>query len=491
MIIDAEFQALIPALSTEEHALLEQSLLNEGCRDALVVWRDTLIDGHNRYALCQKHSIEYKTVERDFQDRNEALTWIIQNQLGRRNIADYTRGKLALRLESVIAAQAKARQKATQFGSETVLTNLSTPINTRAKLAKAADLSQGTIAKVKAIEANAPAVIKAAVEAEEISIHHAYKMTQALGTMKEQSPTLYEETVGRGYIMNLDGEDVALVDADPTLLRVQSVQHEFESIQRQKDAIERKQARRESRKQEREIAVKVAENTAAVAHTQYKQGDMVCVGDHILICADSASDAVIAYAAIHNYTFAFCDIPYNADVDEWDEDFSWKHDWLTRCIPFVAVTPGISSIQAFMRVTDMPYVWSTAVFISNGMTRGALGFGNWIYTALFGDRSKAHRNAQDIHTIAITGKLDDLGAKRQKPPAYLAWLFQLMTKEGERILDPFAGSGTSVIVAHELGRKCTAIEIDPVTFGGMVARIEKAVGLPAELVEWRRNGNAV
>lgn len=491
MIIDAEFQALIPALSTEEHALLEQSLLNEGCRDALVVWRDTLIDGHNRYALCQKHGIEYKTVERDFQDRNEALTWIIQNQLGRRNIAEYTRIKLAERLGVVIAEQAAARKKASQFGNDTVYQNSDKPIHTLKEVAKIADTSHDTVHKVRVIEANAPAAIKAAVEAEEISIHHAYKVTKAFQTMKKQNPKFYEETVERGYIMNLDGEDVALVDADETLLRVSSVQDEFESIQRQKDAIERKQARRESRKQEREIAVKVAENTAAVAHTQYKQGDMVCVGDHILICADSSSDAVITYAAVHAYTFAFCDIPYNSDVDEWDEDFSWKHDWLTRCIPFVAVTPGISSIQAFMRVTDMPYVWSTATFINNGMTRGALGFGNWIYTALFGDKSKAHRNAQDIHTISITGKLDDLGAKRQKPPAYLAWLFQLMTKESDRILDPFAGSGTSVIVAHELGRKCTAVEIDPVTFGGMVARIEKAVGLPAELVDWRGNGNRI
>jgi hypothetical protein len=47
--IDREFRSLIPPLRPEEHAGLEASLKAEGCRDALVVWRngkDVLLDGH-------------------------------------------------------------------------------------------------------------------------------------------------------------------------------------------------------------------------------------------------------------------------------------------------------------------------------------------------------------------------------------------------------------------------------------------------------------
>jgi len=95
--IDAEFRTLIPALSKDERAQLEASVLAEGCRDALVVWQGILLDGHNRYEICTAHSLPFETVEIDLPDREAAITWIINNQLGRRNLtpeqASYLRGK--------------------------------------------------------------------------------------------------------------------------------------------------------------------------------------------------------------------------------------------------------------------------------------------------------------------------------------------------------------------------------------------------------------
>jgi hypothetical protein len=57
--IDPEIQALIPPLTADELAQLEANLLDEGCRDRLVVWsaNGTLLDGHHRHALCQQHGI--------------------------------------------------------------------------------------------------------------------------------------------------------------------------------------------------------------------------------------------------------------------------------------------------------------------------------------------------------------------------------------------------------------------------------------------------
>ena len=68
--IDAEFKQLIPPLTQDERQGLEQSLKAEGCRDALVVWGDILIDGHNRYEICQKYSIPFQTVQKDFKSRD-------------------------------------------------------------------------------------------------------------------------------------------------------------------------------------------------------------------------------------------------------------------------------------------------------------------------------------------------------------------------------------------------------------------------------------
>ena len=59
--IRTEFQNLIPPLSLEELNGLEDSIKKEGCRDPLVVWNNTIIDGHHRYAICTKHNIPFNT----------------------------------------------------------------------------------------------------------------------------------------------------------------------------------------------------------------------------------------------------------------------------------------------------------------------------------------------------------------------------------------------------------------------------------------------
>jgi ParB family chromosome partitioning protein len=88
VLIDAEFRTLIPPLAPEEFKALEESILAEGCRDAIVVWKEkgVVLDGHNRYDICVKHGIPYRTFEKPLVDRDEAILWIIDNQLGRRNL---------------------------------------------------------------------------------------------------------------------------------------------------------------------------------------------------------------------------------------------------------------------------------------------------------------------------------------------------------------------------------------------------------------------
>ena len=86
IIIDEEFKALLPALDEDTYSMLEENLLQNGCRDSIVLWGDILIDGHNRYKICSKHGIEFNTINRDFTSREEALIWIISTQVSRRNL---------------------------------------------------------------------------------------------------------------------------------------------------------------------------------------------------------------------------------------------------------------------------------------------------------------------------------------------------------------------------------------------------------------------
>jgi hypothetical protein len=48
----------------------------------------------------------------------------------------------------------------------------------------------------------------------------------------------------------------------------------------------------------------------------------------------------------------------------------------------------------------------------------------------------------------------------QKSVALMTWLVQLITAEGQTVLDPFAGSGTTLVAARNLGRRAIGVEMD-------------------------------
>ena len=87
VIIDEEFKGLLPELDVETYALLEENILQNGCRDSLVLWGEILVDGHNRYEICTKHDIAFNTINKDFSSREEALIWIVSTQISRRNLS--------------------------------------------------------------------------------------------------------------------------------------------------------------------------------------------------------------------------------------------------------------------------------------------------------------------------------------------------------------------------------------------------------------------
>jgi ParB/RepB/Spo0J family partition protein len=240
---------------------------------------------------------------------------------------------------------------------------------------------------------------------------------------------------------------------------------------------------KESEKQERKQAAEAAERHVALAPKrtiEVQPGDWWRLGHHLLFCGDTSSDQFVD--RMPSVPFAFADPPYNAGVAEWDEGFEWRHDWLIEKAQVVAVTPGISSIFDFARITKMPYKWSIACWIDNGMTRGALGFGNWIYAAIFSD-SSLHRNAQDFVRVSIkANESDNTVHKGRKPSEFIAWLIGLFTKQGDSVIDPFLGSGTTLLVAESMGRICYGGEINPEFCAEIIARWESMTGLRAEVI---------
>lgn len=86
--IDPEFESKIPPLTEDEYQQLAENIISEGVvLMPLIVWNGTIVDGHNRYKIVQEHpEIIFTVHEKDFDNRYEALVWICNNQLGRRNL---------------------------------------------------------------------------------------------------------------------------------------------------------------------------------------------------------------------------------------------------------------------------------------------------------------------------------------------------------------------------------------------------------------------
>lgn len=186
--IKEEFKKLIPALTKEEYKQLENNCIAEGIREKILIWNGFIIDGHNRYEISLKWDLEIQTETKHFKDEEAVKEWMILNQFGRRNLSNYQRSVLALQLEEVFSKKAKENQ-----GARTDISQISVKsksIDTQKELSKVANVSHDTIAKVKKIQAQASEEVKAKLSTGEVSINAAYQEIK-----KEEKKEAYKSKV--------------------------------------------------------------------------------------------------------------------------------------------------------------------------------------------------------------------------------------------------------------------------------------------------------
>jgi polyhydroxyalkanoate synthesis regulator phasin len=185
IIVNEELKAYIDPLTPDEHDALERSLLAEGCRDALVLWGNVLVDGHNRYGICSRHGIPFQTVQNTrFQSMEDVHLWMIEQHLGRRSVSDFQRGVLALRKRAIVEARRRAEQEQLRRESEgeAALSAAEAeadadsppwepaPKLSRADIAREAKLSASQVTLIEKISAHAAQEVIEAVKAGEISL---------------------------------------------------------------------------------------------------------------------------------------------------------------------------------------------------------------------------------------------------------------------------------------------------------------------------------
>jgi uncharacterized small protein (DUF1192 family) len=196
IVVNEDLKAYIDPLTPDEHEALERSLLAEGCRDALVLWGNVLVDGHNRFGICQKHGIAFQTVQNPrFKTIEDVHLWMIDQHLGRRSVSDFQRGLLALRKREILEARQQANAPTPEAAPAASSADegapwaegpgavaAPAPLNSREAIAKAARISSSQVQMIEKIQKQAAPEVVAAVRAGALSINAA----AAVATLPEE-----------------------------------------------------------------------------------------------------------------------------------------------------------------------------------------------------------------------------------------------------------------------------------------------------------------
>ena len=151
--INPKFEQIIPPLTADELAQLEENILKLGrITDPIQVWNGVVIDGHHRYKILQKHpEIEYSTIEMPFGCEAEAIAWICCAQLGRRNINEIHRDYLLGKRYSVEKGLRGGDRKSEEAKSSGQNDHLISNIKTRSRIAQESKVSESTVRRAEYI----------------------------------------------------------------------------------------------------------------------------------------------------------------------------------------------------------------------------------------------------------------------------------------------------------------------------------------------------
>lgn len=172
LTINPAFKSLIPPLRQEEYLLLRQSIDQEGCRDRIVVWNNTIIDGHNRYEICKALNVEFEIDDLEFSSEDEAKLWIINNQLGRRNLQPFQRIELVENKKDILLTKGKKKMSDAGKG----LSTMNKPShNTQKEIADEVGVSPATVGRAEVLMKEAPEEVKQELREGTKKIGQAYR----------------------------------------------------------------------------------------------------------------------------------------------------------------------------------------------------------------------------------------------------------------------------------------------------------------------------
>jgi hypothetical protein len=406
--IDADLKKLIPPLAPDERALLEASIIAEGCRDAIITWNDTIVDGHNRYEICTKHGIPFRTEDRDFESMDEVKVWMIDNQKGRRNLTDGWKFELAQERKRILAEKGKKNMSLGGGDQKTGMSIIDKPdiepINTRNEIAADLGWSTGKVAMADVVWKQAPVEVKEKVKSGEVTINEAYKEVRQEQKKKkhQQRRSTFNDSVEPSSVVSVcyhgncldylktDMPKIDLLLSDPPYaMDYKSGWNDWDKVNNDK----------------RHDTIDIIDKAFA-------------------LCKDKmAEDA-------HVYIFGN---PF--EIENIKPIFT-KYFTLKNILVWDRGVIGMGDLKTYGRSYDIIY----------------FGY-NKVWKELNGTRE---RDVLQFNRVSP----NNLVHPTEKPVDLLEYIIKKSTSEGGNVLDPFAGSCTTHKAANDLGRNSYGSELE-------------------------------
>lgn len=418
------FSSLFPRMKEETFEQLKRDIAANGLYLPILVLEGTnlIIDGRHRYEACCQMKVGLK-IEYFIGHENRILEKIVSLNCYRRHLSESQRAAIAADLGNMKREYnlKQNRRSNSTFGRNSIL-----------EVAERLNVARTTVVAAKAVKFKFPKAWEF-IRNDEISVADAYNL-------RDEPEEIKDEVVKR-------------------YCRDKKARRKPKKLA---------QYRREIKQELAKQLVEKAANTLLCKETTMEINEAPCVnfgdvwqlGSHTITCCDSATwDAPQG-------KLAFADPPYNAGIADWDMGFEWKHDWLIDKADLVVVTPGDESFAKFLQTTTMPYKCMIAHWIKNGMSKSPMGYGNHITAAIFCKESSPYkatgkRNQNYSEGIIKFIEGDDVDHAGRKPLDFVIIWIERLTEPGEVIIDPFLGSGTTLIASEEIGRICHGAEINP------------------------------
>jgi hypothetical protein len=161
-----------------------------------------ILDGHHRYKACQELEIEPKTIVRESKDKLEEQLFVIECNLNRRQLNNFQKTALALKLRPILEAIVKRNESLGGKGDR----NLTPLGRVDDRIGKLAGVSRDTVTKVEEILENKRISdkIKEDLRLGELSINEVYEMVE----QDEEGQLLYQKYCNAADELNKSAAEI-------------------------------------------------------------------------------------------------------------------------------------------------------------------------------------------------------------------------------------------------------------------------------------------